>query len=517
MNARSGRRIALLGIILETNAFAPPSTETDFRTLCYLEGEAMVAEARKPAPAMPLEVPGFMRSMDRFGAWTPVPIVITAAEPGGPIDHAFFNRVMTDMRARLKAAGPLDAVYIVNHGAMTSTEEHDPDGALYQMVRDTVGPGVPVVATVDLHANISERMVESVDALISYRTNPHVDQAERGAEAAEALDWMLKGGKTRSAFIRLPITPASVTLLTAAGPYADMIAEGQRKMTPDILNVSVVGGFVFSDTPKNGVAVIVTSRGDESRAQALALELARGGWNDRQRFLKTLTPLDEAVRLSVETGEDSSRPPVIYSDAGDNPGGGGRGNTTWLLGALHRAGAQGVLLGVFVDPELAAEAHRHGVGATFRAAFNRAGETEFSKRFEAEATVRALSDGQCVGRRGIYAGRSIDLGPVAALDLGGVTVVVGTRRKQCADPIQFECLGLDIAKARTVVVKSRGHFRAGFDQFFKPEQVFEVDTAGLTSPVLERIPFRHLPRPVFPLDRGVGWQEPVWAAKAASA
>jgi len=514
MNARSGRRIALLGIILETNAFAPTTTEADFRTLCYLEGEAMVAEARKPAPAMPLEVPGFMRTMDGFGPWTPVPVIVTAAEPGGPIDHAFFTRTITEMRARLKAAAPLDAVYIVNHGAMTSTEEHDPDGALYAMVREVVGPGIPVVSTVDLHANISERMVDSVDALISYRTNPHVDQAERGAEAAEALDWMLKGGKTRSAFIRLPITPASVTLLTAAGPYADMIAEGQRRMTPDILNVSVVGGFVFSDTPKNGIAVIVTSRGDPAKAQSLALELARGGWNDRQRFLKTLTPLDEAVRLSVAAGKDPSLPAVIYSDAGDNPGGGGRGNTTWLLGALHKAGAQGVLVGVFVDPDLAAEAHRRGKGAKFHAVFNRTGETEFSARFEAEATVQALSDGQRIGRRGIYAGRSIDLGPVAALDLGGVTVVVGTRRKQCADPIQFECLGLDIAKARTVVVKSRGHFRAGFDEFFRPEQVYEVDTAGLTSPVLARIPFRNLPRPVFPLDKGVSWREPDWATRA---
>jgi microcystin degradation protein MlrC len=514
MNASAGRRIAILGIVLETNAFAPPTTEADFRTLCYIEGEAMIAEARKPAPAMPLEVPGFIKAMDSFGAWTPVPVIVTAAEPGGPIEHGFFSRVMTAMRAQLKAAAPLDAVYIVNHGAMTSTEEHDPDGALYQMVRDTVGAGVPVVATVDLHANISERMVDSVNALISYRTNPHVDQAERGAEAAGALDWLLKGGKASSAFIRLPLTPPSVTLLTAAGPYADMIAEGQRRMNPDILNVSIVGGFVFSDTPKNGVAVIVTARGDKAKAQALALQLARGGWQDRQRFVKQLTSLDEAVRLSVETGKDRSRPAIIYSDAGDNPGGGGRGNTTWLLSALHKAGAQGVLVGVFVDGDLAAEAHRLGKGATFRAVFNRAGETEFSKRFEAEATVKALSDGQCVGRRGIYAGRSIDLGPVAALDLGGVTVVVGTRRKQCADPIQFECLGLDIAAARTVVVKSRGHFRAGFDQFFKPEQVYEVDTAGLTSPVLTRIPFQHLPRPVFPLDPGATWREPAWAAAA---
>ncbi|HEX9461572.1 MAG TPA: M81 family metallopeptidase [Alphaproteobacteria bacterium] len=509
------RRVALLGAVLEANAFAPTTTEADFRRLCYLEGDAMMVEARKPAPAMPKEIPGFVTAMDDAGPWTPVPIVVAAAEPGGPVDHDFFARLLADMRRRLDAAGPLDAVYIVNHGAMTSTRSHDPDGELYRMVRETVGPLVPVAATVDLHANISETMVDSVDVLISYITNPHVDQDARGAEAARALLWLMAGGVARRAFIRLPLTPASVTLLTAAGPYADLIAEGQRRLTPDILNVSVVGGFVFSDTPKNGIAVVVTARGDVRPARALALDLARRGWADRGRFVKALTPLDEGVRMAVAAGADPSRPAQIYADAGDNPGGGGRGNTTWLLSALCEAGSQGVLLGVFVDPDLAAEAHGRGRGGRFRAVFNRGGETEFSKRFEADATVVGLSDGICVGRRGVFAGRTLDLGPVAALELGGVTVVVGTHRKQCADPVQFECVGLDIARARTVVVKSRGHFRAGFDQYFAPKQVFEIDAPGLTSPVLERFQFRHLPRPAFPLDRDATWTEPDWGLSGA--
>ncbi len=510
-SSRSKRpRVAILGAILEANAFAPVTTEADFRRLCYLEGDAIIAEARKPAPAMPKEVPGFVQAMDAAGPWTPVPIVIAAAEPGGPVDHAFLEGLLADIRRRLLAAGRLDAVYIVNHGAMTSTRSHDPDGELYRMVRETVGPKVPVAATVDLHANISERMVGSVDVLISYVTNPHVDQAERGAEAADALCWLMAGGVAQSAFIRLPLTPASVNLLTASGPYADLIAEGKRRRTADILNVSVVGGFVFSDTPKNGIAVIVTARGDRRPAQTLALDLARRGWMDRHRFVKPLTSLEDGIRIAVANGRDPSPPAAIFADAGDNPGGGGRGNTTWLLAALHDAGASGVLLGVFVDPDLAAEAHRRGKGARFRGVFNRGGDSEFSKRFEADATVIGLSDGICVGRRGVFAGRTLDLGPVAALDLGGVTVVVGTARKQCADPVQFECVGLDIGRARTVVVKSRGHFRAGFDEYFPPEQVFEIDAPGLTSPVLERFRFQHLPRPVFPLDPGAAWAEPPW-------
>ncbi|MBI3706861.1 MAG: M81 family metallopeptidase [Proteobacteria bacterium] len=506
------RRIALLGVHLESNAFAPVTTERDFRELCYLEGEAMLAEARRPAPAMPKEIPGFLKAMaESAAAWAPVPILITAAEPSGPIDHTFLVRLLDDMRRRLAAAKPLHAVYICNHGGMTSTGAPDPDGMLYRMVREAVGPDVPVVATVDLHANISDVMVDSVDVLISYRTNPHVDQEARGAEAARTLVELMNGVKARSAFIRLPLAPASVNLLTAAGPYADLINEGQRRMTPDILNVSVVGGFVFSDSPKNGIAVIVTARNKIEPARRLALDLAKRGWEERGRFVKQLTPLSQAVEIALAVGREAARPAVIFSDAGDNPGGGGRGNTTELLAALHAARASGVILGVFIDPALAAEAHATGLGARFSAVFNRDPRGDFDKRFTAEARVAALSDGKCVGRRGIFAGRSIDLGRTAALDLGGVTVAVGSLRKQCADPVQFEHLGLDIAMARVVVVKSRGHFRAGFDQFFRPEQVYEVDTAGLTSPVLSRIPFKHLPRPVFPLDADAVWQPPAWA------
>ncbi len=504
------KRIALLGLHLESNSFAPVTTEADFRALCFLEGEEILAEAAKPAPAIPAEIPGFMAEMDLAGPWMPVPIAVAAAEPGGPIDHGFLLRLLADMHTALRAAMPLDAVYITNHGGMTSTGTPDPDGLLYKMVRDTVGPAVPLVATVDLHANISETMVANVDVLVSYRTNPHVDQAQRGAEAARLLQELISGVQARTAFIRLPLTPASINLLTAAGPYAELIEAGQRAMTAEIMNVSVVGGFVFSDTPKNGIAVVVTARNNIGPARHLALDLARRAWADRRRFVKPLTPLDRAVEMSLEAARDRATPALIYSDAGDNPGGGGRGNTTWLLAALHEAGATGVLAGVFFDPDLAAEAHRKGMGAAFNAVFNRSGETAFARRFETPARVIALHDGKCVGRRGLWQGKGLDLGPSAALDLGGIVVVVGSMRKQCADPVFFEMMGLDIAGARTVVVKSRGHFRAGFDEFFAPEQVFEVDTAGLTSPAIDRIPFRNLPRPVFPLDPDTIWHEPSW-------
>jgi microcystin degradation protein MlrC len=506
MTTPAGPRIALLGIHLESNAFAPPTTAEDFRALCYLEGAAILAEAAKPSPAMPGEMTAFIRAWVQRGAWTPVPILLAAAEPGGPVEHDVLEAMLDDIVRRLEDALPVDAVYISNHGAMTSTGEPAADGAIFRAVRALVGPWVPIVATLDLHANLSDDMVEAADLIIAYRTNPHVDQRERGAEAAAAVADLLAGARYHKAFIRLPLAPPTVTLLTAAGPYADLINDGQAgaRRIPDVVNVSVTAGFVFADTATTGLAVLVAAR-SQAAADRLAGELATRAWRERTRFNVQLTPLDEAVAAAKRVADDPTEPALLLADVADNPGGGGRGNTTFLLEALQTGGVTGVLLGNFADPKLAEEAHYRKVGKRFNATFNRGGHIGFTRRYVAEATVLALSDGRCVGTRGIWAGRALDVGPSAALDLGGITVVVTTLRKQCADPVFFEMLGLDLGQARVVVVKSRGHFRAGFAGRFARERIIEVDAPGLTSPILNRFKFKNLPRPVYPLDAQARW------------
>jgi microcystin degradation protein MlrC len=498
-------RIALLGFSIECNKFAPTATRADFEQRTYLRGDALIREARAATPRMLAETPGFVEAMDRAGPWIPVPILLAIAEPNGPVEHAFFTAMLDEMRRGLEAARPLDGVYICAHGAGLTTAEDDPDGVLFAMVRTVVGPEIPVIATLDLHANISARMVESLNVFIGYRTNPHLDMRERGAEAAAAMREVLGGVKTKRAFLRLPIVPPTVTMLTAAGPYAELIALGEKRKGPEIMNVSIMGGFAFADTAKNGLAVVVTARGSAEAARSLALELGQEAWARRERFVPRLTSLEDAIAKARLSGSDPAHPPLAFADVADNPGGGGRGNTTYLLEAFHKAGVEGVLLGVFHDAALAAEAHRRGVGARFQARFNRDGGDQFSKPYAAEAAVRALSDGACRGRRGIFAGSEMNLGPSCALELDGITIVVISQRTQCADPVFFEMLGLDIAKARIVIVKSRGHFRGGFDEFFRHEQIVEVDLPGLTSPMLGRFDWTRLPRPVIPLDRDVRW------------
>jgi microcystin degradation protein MlrC len=514
MSAKKSPRVALAGIVLESNSFAPVVGEEDFRSRYYFEGGEILDQAAAAHSVMPMEMTAFVGAMDATGPWQPVPLVFTGTEPGGPADHGFFMRTVDAAIEMLEAGEPVDAVYLSNHGAMTTTESFDPDGELAARVRECVGPDAVIVVTLDLHANISERLVDAADLIVGYQTNPHVDMLERGEEAAHSLRTILSGARPEAAFIRLPLTPASVVLLSREGPYADLIDLGQRRkreLAGAIFNVSVFGGFVFGDTPKNGVAVVVTGRDDGDAARALALEIAERGWADRQRFRKQLTSLEEAVSLAVNAGKAPSAAAVIFSDAGDNPGGGGLGTTTWLLAGLVEAGARGVLFGSFCDPTLAAEAHAKGEGASFEAVFNRDSESEFSRRFSTPARILALGDGDIVGRRGLYGNRAMNLGACCALEIGGqggIVVVVISNRRQTADPMFFEMLGLDIGKARCVCVKSRGHFRAGFDLWFTPEQVYEVDTPGLTSPILERFQWKNLPRPVYPLDEDTTWTPP---------
>ncbi len=507
--SKDNPRIAVLGFAIECNRFSPISTAEDFETDVDIRGNRIVAEGRAEASITLPDLPGFFTEMDRNGPWTPVPLRVSQAQPGGPVEESFFKGFLAEIAAGLKSVLPVDGVFVSCHGAALAEGTDDPDGDLFELVRSVVGPDVPVVAVFDLHANVSRRMTDNLSVFVGYRENPHNDIHERGVEAAQHLRECLAGARTAVTMVKVPIVSPPIALLTARGPYADLIKYGQTKVGGDIMNVSVMAGFAYADSPKNGLTAVVTARnGKREAAAALSLDIARRAWGMKERFKRGMMGLSDAVALAASVGRDRRRKPIILADVADNPGGGARGNTTYLLRALKAAGARGVIFGVFNDAALAARAHELGEGATFTASFNTRETHEFSLPFDCEATVVKLTDGKYVGRRGVLRNVAADMGPSALLDLGGIHIVVITHRCQCMDPRQFESFGLDIAAARVVVVKSRGHFRGGFDEFFRPEQIYEVDCPGLTSPVLANFTWTKLPRPVYPLDEETTWTPP---------
>lgn len=506
-NARS-HRVAILGFSLEANRRSPVSDKTVFERTLLMHGSQISAELDGDRATLPGTVQGFCAEMDANSQWEPVPILLAEAPPGGPADQAFFDEMLAQMRTGLEQSGLLDGVYISEHGAGLATELDDADGAVFQMVRDVVGPEVPIVVTLDLHGHVTPRMAGAADVLVAYLTNPHVDQRERGREAASIMQEMHAGMKPHSALIRVPMISPAVSLLTANGPYADLIRYGQSTITSNIVNVSILAGFAPADASTNGLSVVVTARDCQATAQTLATELATRAWADRRRYIANLTSLQASVEHALQVAGDPSLPPVLLADVADNPGGGGRGNTTYLMRELHERQITGVVIGMVYDPALAAQAVNVGINNRFDAQFNQQETTRFSEPYQGKVVVEHLADGPCVGRRGIYADRRVNLGPCALLNMDGIRIAVVSHRHQCADPIFLERLGIDLATVRILVIKSRGHFRAGFDEYFSPNQIIEVDAPGLTTPIIAQLELQRVPRPVYPLDPDMSWAPP---------
>ncbi len=493
----SKKRIAVLGIILEANVFAPVTRRVDFENYQLLQGEELRA------------VVGYLGLSD-VGDWEIVPILVTAAESGGPLDHDDYLSFIDDIEQRLREAGPVDGVFIYGHGAGRTTALDDMDGDYFARVRAIVGPQIPIVAELDLHANLSDEMVAAADILVGYRTNPHVDQVARAKECAEHLQRLLLGEKATVAYQRLPLVTAQVAQLTAPDkPYGELMVYAEELMErEEVANVTLLSGFSFGDTPYNGFAICVTTWDDQDAATSLCDDLAQKAWGMRQRFVASPNTIADAVELEKAAAANGAAAPRVYADIADNPGGGGRGNTIHLLKAFAEAGIRNVMAGVYFDPALVERAVEAGEGATFDAVFNAEEQNALSGKWATPVRVDHLFEGQFVGKAEINEGMNVRLGPSAVLSVndGEVKIVVCTLRHQVLSPEYFEVAGLDVRTANAVIVKSRGHFRAAFEPIADTSQVHEVDGPGLTTADISSIEWTSLPRPVYPIDPVEHWQ-----------
>lgn len=494
-------RIAIAGILLESNAFAPPTTRKDFEDFMLVSGEAlggffqnMVASRSGEGAANDVEL---------------VPILIAAAESGGPMRHEDYLELRDDITARMKASGDLDGVFIFGHGAGKTTELDDLDGDYFSAIRDVVGPDVPIVAELDFHANLSDAMVEAVDVLVGYRTNPHIDQYDRAVESLSILRRLTSGEEVSVAYERLPLITAQIAQLTASGePLGELMAAAEQEMECDnVANITLLPGFSFGDTEYNGFSVIVTTWNDPAAAERICRKFSAMTWDMRNRFVRSGISIEDAVATEAACAAESKTSPRIYADVADNPGGGGRANTLHLLRAFADAGIENVIAGVFYDPALVREAHNHAVGEAFLAEFNAEEQSELSGRWRTQAVVRRLFDGAFKAELGCQRGERVNLGKCAVLTLcdGRIGVIVSSLRNQVLSPEYFSVGGLDVGAANAVILKSRGHFREGFSTVAPPQQIFEVDGPGLTTASIAEVDWRALPRPFYPVDTGVVW------------
>lgn len=503
-------RVALVGLSQESNSFT--GLLTAMRHFAGSSGHLYAGEEVLGANRGTNTVIGGFVAVAEERGWEPVPVVDAYACPGGPLERAAYEELKARVLAGLRAAGPLDGVLVSLHGAMLAEGYDDPEGDLLAAVRGLVGD-VPVVAVLDLHANVTHEMVAAASVLVAYKTYPHVDLAESGRRAAELLSRQLEGGERfHAALVPLPMLLPSINMRTieGRGPMVDMQAEG-KDLTGDgsrVVEVGVYGGFPFADVPVSRASVLVYAVSREE-ARAAALRVAARYWAERRRFLGATPPAHEALQAALA----APGRPVVIADVADNPASGGAGDTTTLLRLLVERDEPESFVGVIYDPETVARAFGVGVGGEARFRVGGKVNPELGAPVELRAEVLTLTDGGYVVRGPMLRGSRASIGRACLLRAGNVLVGVAEGRASVNDPAILETLGVDWRSLRLLALKVKGHFRAAFGG--EVAAIFDAEAPGAAPTDLAGVPYRRVPRPVFPLD-DVEWspQDHRWGEEA---
>ena len=494
-------RIVSGGIQHETNTFATvPTTLADFQRDSDCGDELLGGDRLRELYAGTGTIHGGYLDEAAARGIDLEPVLSVHAQPAGPVEQSAFEHMLGLLLSRIEAAAPFDGVALDLHGAMVSDDHEDAEGAIVAAVRDLVGPSMPIVVTLDLHANITEQLAAIPECLIGYDTYPHIDMNERGREAICVLESIIRGEVTPvQAFRQLPLITMPPMQCTLRDPMSGLIQRLHAlEEDPGVVTATIAMGFPFADITDAGVTVLVTANGDEELAERRADELAGWVWELRDELQPKLTTIEEAMRFSREESEGL----VILADGSDNPGGGAPCDGTVALSAMIAADFQGGVVGVLFDPETAARAHELGEGA--EAEFRIGGKTDsmHGDPVVTTARVKRLGDGRFTFAGPMKRGCPGDLGPMAVLEVGGVEVVVASRRMQLLDTEMVRIVGVDPSEKRLLVVKSAVHFRADVGPL--AETIFDADTPGIHRPDFSCFDYKQIRRPIYPLDAELG-------------
>jgi microcystin degradation protein MlrC len=494
--------IAVGGFHHETNSFVTPDTDYAYFTI-HRDRPPLVrgAEVVRWLSGTSFALSGFLGGIgDRHEI---APLLWTSGGAGGTVTAEAFERIAGELVGRLSEAMPVDGVYLDLHGAMVTEPFEDGEGELLRRVRATVGERVPIAVSLDYHANVTPAMVRHADSIVGYRTYPHVDRAETGAFAAKALSLLLECGRPAGRALRkLPFLIPLNDQCTLVEPSRSVVAR-TTVAEGDLVNLSYLAGFPPSDLYWCGPAVVAHAF-DQDSADAAADALVRAIALREAEFAVPMVPPEEGVREAMALARSASRP-VVLADTQDNPGCGASADTTGVLERLVALGAEGAAVGYFCDAEAARTAHAAGEGAEVALALGGRSGPDGVTPFEGRFTVERLGDGRMRTTGPVSGGRDVDLGPMALLRIGGVSVAVTSKRMQALDQAPFRHLGVEPREQKILVLKSTCHFRAEFEPIAEKVIVVVAPGGYLADPA--RYPFRRLRsgvrlRPLGPDSRG---------------
>lgn len=482
-------RVAILGIYHESNTFIDSRTSlADFRHGHWLRGDTIRTEYKDAYH----EIGGMIEVLESAQVEV-VPVMFGEATPGGIIEAEAFETLFTEMMRLLEEVLPVDGCLVVPHGAAVSEKARDMDGYWLSRLRERVGDTVPVIGTLDPHANVSQQMTDACDGLIPYRTNPHIDQRETGRRVASLMLGRLGGRCFPTQMLRpLPVAISIEQQETAAEPCRalyDYARELERR--PGILSVGICLGFPYADVPEMGSSVMVVSDRNRPAALQVADELEAYVRGHHHQFSGPKLPITEVFQSLP-----SSERPILLLDMGDNVGGGAPGNSLALLKALEESGRWKGFICLH-DPSAVKWASRHRKDSSFGVALTGA----IGERYVVPVSVDYFGDGKFSETAPRHGGQQhYDMGDIAILRTrAGTVVMVTTLRVSPFSLRQLTSFGIELSGFDVVVAKGVNAPVAAYAPVCKT--IIRVDTPGVTQADMTRFKYQYRRKPLFPFER----------------
>ena len=486
-------RIATGAICHESSSFttvATPWESWSEHRFGYITGDAIFDKFGGTNSA----IGGIMGGADKYG-FELIPTIFANAQPSAPTPQDVLDRILSDMLERLSAAGQLDGILLSLHGAMVAEGVDDGEGHILEAIRNLVGPQVPIISELDIHTNMSRRMVAMADALVVHQTFPEIDQEECGLKCADIMNRILREGlRPTMALHQLPMV-WGMNQITKHPPMCDAIAELHKiEALPEVVTGSICTAFPLADIPDMGASVIITTDNDEALAQRHADELAAYLWSRREEWQSEWKP----TRDYLEQAESEGKFPVVFADRNDNTGGGAPGDGTAMLSTFIEAGLNDACLLNIVDPEAVAECEKAGVGATLTLKVGGKSTPLQGEPIQMTAEVVAMSDGRFKYEGPRNRGLESSMGPSAHIVQDGVHVILVSEREQPYDTALARTLGLEPRNMRYIGLKSAGHFRACYEEF--AGNIFSVSEPNVHDHELIKDQYKNLGRKLYPFD-----------------
>lgn len=482
-------RLAAAAIWHETLSFAHTRTElAGFEAFQLTEGAEVIARNKEVRN----EMGGFLAGAEQIGASLD-PLLFAGALPSPTVSRAAYAAIRDRLIARLRACNAVDGFLFALHGAMAVDGIADPERDLLRLVRETLGPGVPLVATLDLHANVSEDLFREADVLIAYDTYPHVDVFDRGVEAVTIARSLVNGLRPKRTFRKLPLLTVPQAQATAQEPMRSIMTRvSEWEQDERVLAIAICPGYPYSEAPRLGFSIAVYTIDDQALADSIATDLATLVWSRRAEFtIQNQSPSD-AVRSAIASGAT----PVILVDAADNIGGGAPGDGTAILRELLHQKAQGAVVTI-ADPESVAACFDAGVGADVTLMAGAKYDRNHGEPVPLDARVRLLSDGRYTHSGSYMTGMRVDMGRTAVVAAGGVDVVLMERKAMPFDAQQLLSQGIVPSTRNIIVVKSAIAWKAAYGDVAR--SIITVDTPGACTSNVHAIPYQVRPA-MYPLE-----------------